>query len=278
MSTVAKAFRILEEIVGHQERGLSYSEVVEKTRLPKASAHRVLKSLLEMGYLRFDTEVGKYFGDLKLSYLGAEVTSHFDLQRYVRSHLLRLHAETRHTCHLGILNGRVGVYLDKIESASSFGIKLYSQVGKSFPLHCTGMGKVLLADLGERERAAILSGRLASFTVQTITQIRRLERELEAVRRLGYAVDREEITRGIMCVAAPIRGGDDRVVAAISATFPAYVDKDRGIEREIRAVTRCAAEITGRVRGGGRSATCGAPGEPAGRRTERAAAARGRTT
>src|SRR5512138_2249723 len=106
MSTVVQAFRILEEIVSHQERGLSYSEVVEKTRLPKASAHRVLKSLLEMGYLRFDAEGGRYFGDLKLSCLGAEVTSHFDLQRYVRPHLLRLHAETRHTCHLGIRNGR----------------------------------------------------------------------------------------------------------------------------------------------------------------------------
>lgn len=252
MSTVAKVFRILEEVVAHQEKGLAYSEVVEKTRLPKASAHRVLKALVETGYLRFDAEAGRYFGDLKLSLLGAEVTSHFHLQRYVRPHLLRLHAETGHACHLGIRDGRVGVYLDKIESAASFGIKLYSQIGKSFPLHCTGLGKVLLADLEDRERAAILSGRREVFTIHTVTHIKPLERELLEVRRLGYAVDREEITRGMMCVAAPIRSRDGKVAAAVSATFPAYIDKERGIAREIRAVTLCAAEVTRCLCGTGR--------------------------
>ncbi|MFB3816487.1 MAG: IclR family transcriptional regulator [Candidatus Methylomirabilales bacterium] len=253
MSTVAKVFRILEEVVSHQETGLSYSEVVQRTRLPKASAHRVLKSLLETGYLRFDPEAGRYFGDLKLCVLGAEVTSHFDLRRYIRPHLLQLHAETGHTCHLGVRSGRAGVYLDKIESASSFGFKLYSEIGKRFPLHCTAMGKVLLAAAGDAERRQVLGARLPAFTPHTLTDARRLERELRGVAARGYAVDREEITRGLMCVAAPVRGREGEVVAATSVTFPAYLDKDRGIAREIRAVTRCGAAISAGLQGGARA-------------------------
>ncbi len=245
MGTVEKAFQVIEQVVSHQGKGLLFSDVVSKTALPKATTHRILKSLVRLGYLRFEEETGRYFGDLRLSFLGSEVTSHFDLKRYIRPHLLRLQAETKHTCHLGIRNGTVGVYLDKIESSKAFGIKLFSEVGRSFPLHGTGMGKALLAFLNPEQRKEILSGRLEVFTLNTITDPAKLERELKRIRSCGYAVDREEITRGIMCVAAPIMNGEGEVLAAISVTFPAYIDKDRGIAQEIKAVTGCASAITG---------------------------------
>jgi DNA-binding IclR family transcriptional regulator len=251
MSTVEKAFQIIEQVVSHQEKGLSFSGVVSRTNLPKASTHRILKSLLRMGYLRFDAEIGRYFGDLKLAFLGSAVTSHFDLKGYVRPHLLKLQAETKHTCNLGVLSGDAGVYLDKLESPEDFGIKLYSAIGKRFPLHCTGMGKILLAGMQPAERRKILARRLEPFTSRTITDPVVLEKELGKVRRCGYALDREEITRGIVCVAAPIRNGEGDTVAAISVTFPAYIDKERGIAREIRAATRCAAAVTDLLKGKG---------------------------
>ena len=249
MGTVEKAFQIIERIVAKQGRGLSFSEVVLETNFPKASTHRILKSLVRLGYLRADTETGRYYGDLGLSRLGSEVMSHFDLKNYVRPHLLKLHEEIHHTCHLGIRSGNVGVYLDKIEAPERYGIKLFSAVGKNFPLHCTGMGKVLLAFLDSGERRTVLSRRLDAFTQNTITDAGRLERELKKIHRCGYAVDREEITRGIMCVAAPIENHRGQVVAAISVTFPTYVQKDRGIAKEIRAVARCAATVSARLKG-----------------------------
>jgi DNA-binding IclR family transcriptional regulator len=251
MSSVEKVFQIIEQIVSHQERGLSFSGVVSRTSLPKASTHRILKSLVRMGYLRYETETGKYFGDLKLAFLGSAVTSHFDLKRYVRPELLKLQAKTKHTCNLGVLSGDAGVYLDKLESLEDFGIKLYSAIGKRFPLHCTGMGKVLLAGMEPAERRKILARGLPSFTPRTITDPAALERELARVRRSGYALDREEITRGIMCVAAPVRDGEGDTVAAISVAFPAYIDKERGIAKEIEAVTRCAAAVAGLLKGKG---------------------------
>jgi DNA-binding IclR family transcriptional regulator len=251
MSTVEKVFQIIEQVVSHQGKGLSFSGVVSRTNLPKASTHRILKSLVRMGYLRFDDEIGRYFGDLKLAFLGSAVTSHFDLKGYVRPHLLKLQAETKHTCNLGVLSGDAGVYLDKLESPEDFGIKLYSAIGKRFPLHCTGMGKILLAGMQPAERRKIFARGLKPFTPRTITDPVALERELGKVRRCGYALDREEITRGIMCVAAPIRNGEGDTVAAISVAFPAYIDKERGIAKEIEAVTRCAAAITDLLKGKG---------------------------
>ena len=243
MNTLTKAFRIIEEVVLHQERGLSFSEIVSNTNLPKASTHRILKSLVEMGYLRYDFETGKYRGDLKLSCLGAEVTAHFDLRSYVHPHLMNLHRETGHTCHLGIINGNVGIYLDKIESGD-YGIKLFSEVGRNFPLHCTAMGKVLLALTDPDKREEILDGELESFTSQTITDPSILKKELEQVWERGYAVDREEITRGIMCVAAPVYNFEGNVAAAISLTFPSFINEDRGIDKEIDAVRRCSSAIS----------------------------------
>jgi DNA-binding IclR family transcriptional regulator len=203
-----------------------------------------------MGYLRFEDEIGRYFGDLKLAFLGSAVTSNFDLKGYVRPHLLKLQAETKHTCNLGVLSGDAGVYLDKLESPEDFGIKLYSAIGKRFPLHCTAMGKILLAGMEPAEVRRILARGLEAYTPHTITKPGALRRELAEVRRCGYALDREEITRGIMCVAAPIRNGEGQTVAAISVAFPAYINAERGIKDEIRAVTRCASEVTRLLIGG----------------------------
>lgn len=243
MNTLIKAFRIIEEIISHQETGLSFSEIVSSTNLPKASSHRILKTLVEMGYLRYDPETGKYRGDLKLSCLGSEIMAHFDLKSYVRPHLMNLHKETGHTCHLGIRNGNVGIYMDKIESRD-YGIKLFSEVGKSFPLYCTALGKVLLAFMDSEKREEILKGEFESLTPKTITDASILEKELEQVREHGYAVDREEITRGIMCVAAPVVNLEGEIVAAISLTFPSFINEDRGINKEIDAARRCSSVIS----------------------------------
>jgi DNA-binding IclR family transcriptional regulator len=162
-----------------------------------------------------------------------------------------LQAETGHTCNLGVLDGDAGVYLDKLESPEAFRVRLFSDIGKRFPLHCTGMGKILLAGMRPAEASRILARRLKEFTPHTITDPGTLKRELDRVRRCGYALDREEITRGIVCIAAPIRNQDEETVAAISVAFPAYISRERGMRDDIRFVTRCAAAITAALQGSG---------------------------
>ena len=237
MNPLFKVFSILETVVAGQDKGVTYSEIVAALDLPKSSVHRILKDLTDLGYLNFNLETKRYFGSLRLAALGAEVMSHFQLRDHVRPYLLDLHRETDHTSNLGILDGTMGVFVDKIES-KDFGIKLFSEIGKTFPSHCTGLGKTLLAFSSEDTVAKLLEAPLEAITEKTITDPEKFRGELALIRDRGYAIDNEEITRGIMCVAAPVFGFNSEIICAISLTFPAYINDDRGIEREIKAIKK----------------------------------------
>jgi len=216
---------------------------VKTNNLPKSSAHRILNLLVNMGYLVFDQNTKKFRGSLKIAKLGALVIENIDLRIVARPYLQRLHEVTGHTCHLGIINGTRGVYLDKIEPRT-YGIRLFSEIGKDFPLHCTAMGKTLLAFSEPALKSQILAGKLDSFTEYTITDPTILDDELEKIRKNGYAIDREEITRGIVCVAAPIINHRKEVVASVSVTFLSYIANERGMNQEIEAVINCTNQIT----------------------------------
>ena len=251
MSSLRNAFAVLEAVLSQQSGGTLFSQVCAATGLPKATVHRLLKELTELGYLNYCAETRRYRGALKLAGLGAGVMENLDIRTHAHPFLLELQKASGHTCNTGVKSNDVGVYVDKIESRDP-GIKLYSEIGKSFPLYCTGLGKVLLAWSPAREVDRILALHpLEPVTEHTITTPDALRQELAQIREQGYALDREEITRGIMCVAAPVfgpggpdaRGGEP--VCAISATFPSYVYTDRGIESEIALTVQTAARISG---------------------------------
>lgn len=248
MNPLHKVFSIIETVVAGQDKGVTYSEIVAALDLPKSSVHRILKAITELGYLNFNPETKRYFGSLRLAALGAQVMSNFHLREHVRPYLLELHRETDHTTNLAVLDGTIGVYVDKIES-KDFGIKLFSEIGKTFPLHCTGLGKALLAFSSDDTVGKLLKKPLKAVTEKTITEPEVLKRELALIRDRGYALDNEEITRGIICVASPVLGFDGEVVCAISITFPAYIKDDRGIEPEIAAIKKYAALLSGSLGG-----------------------------
>ena len=244
MNPLFKVFSIIETIVARQDKGMTYSEIVTALNLPKSTVHRILKELANLGYLNFNPESKRYFGSLRLAAMGAEVMSHFQLRDHVRPNLLELHRETDHTANLAVLDGTVGVFVDKIES-KDFGIKLFSEIGKTFPLHCTGLGKALLAFSSDDTLAKLLEAPLETITEKTIKDPEAFKRELALIRKRGYALDNEEITRGIMCTAAPVFGFNGELICAISITFPAYIKADRGIEPEITAIKKYATLISG---------------------------------
>jgi len=244
MSTLQKAFTIVETIVSRQAAGMTFAEIVAATGTPKASAHRILKELVGMGVLTFASNSARYRGSLKLAGLGCEVTANLDLRTLAHSHLQALHEATHHTANLGIRDGDAGVYVDKIETPD-YGMKLFSEVGKRFPLYCTALGKALLAFAKKEDRERILARPLEPITSKTIVDPVKLREELASVRKEGFALDREEITRGVMCVAAPIFGSPDNVVGAVSIAFPSYIYSDRSIDPEIDAVRRYASAISG---------------------------------
>lgn len=220
MSALTKGIRILEAITASQA-GLTFSAIVDATGIPKGTAHRLLGELTDLTALTYDDATRCYRGGLLLAHLGASVTASYDVRRIARPHLEALQSRTGNVATLGIRDGEQGVYIDKIEPAGLV-IRLHSEIGKSFPLHCTAMGKVLLAHSDTQTIAKVTRRKLRAYTQHTITGGKQLREELRDIEQQGFAVDREEITRGLICVAAPIYDLQGNVRAAISSTVSSF--------------------------------------------------------
>ena len=244
MSSVTRAFQVLDVLAAAGRRGLPFARIVELTDIPKATAHRLLRELTELSVLVYDADTRSYRGGLRLARLGAGIAGDYDLRTVARPHLEAMQAKTGHVVTLGVLSDDEGVYIDKIEP-DDFSIRLHSEIGKTFPLHATGMGKVLLAHAPTETVRRIAKRSLPAFTKYTITAAAALRTELAEVRAAGYAIDREEITRGLMCVAAPVFDSGGEIAGALSCTFQSYIDADRGIDREIAEVVSCARAASG---------------------------------
>lgn len=238
MSALTKGFLILEA-VSADAAGLTFSEIVRATRVPKASAHRLLRELVDLSALTYDETTRRYQGGLILAGLGASVTANYDVRRIARPQLEELQSKTGSVTTLGIRDGEKGIYLDKIEP-TGFVIRLHSEIGKSFPLHCTAMGKVLLAHSDAATISRFTRRKLERYTENTITDGKALRKELELVVSRDFAVDNEEITRGLVCVAAPIYGVDRSVVAAISSTISSFDATDEVLDDITGHVVACA--------------------------------------
>ncbi len=239
MSALTKGFRVLEAVTA-ANTSLTFSEIVEATAIPKASVHRLLRELVELSALTYDESSRRYQGGLALAALGASVIANYDVRQTARASLERLHQTTGYVATLGIRDGERGTYIDKIEPAG-FMIRLHSEVGKSFPLHCTAMGKILLAFSDAATISKVTRRKLKQYTSNTITDGKALRKELETVGENGFAVDREEITRGLVCVAAPIVGLDGCVDAAMSCTLSSFDATPEILERIAGQVKNCAS-------------------------------------
>lgn len=225
MSALANAFNIIELVVAHQSEGLTFTEILQDSQLPRSSAHRLLKELTNLNLLTYEPETKSYRGGFSLAAIGAQVISGFDVRQTSRQAIKSLHDTLGHVVTLSICGEDAGIYIDKIE-ARDFSLKLHSEIGKSFPLHCTAMGKIHLAYGDAALQKRIINSKLKAFTEQTITAPVKLFAELEQVRKQGYALDDEEISRGLTCIGAPIFGLNGEVIAALSLTAPSHVYDD----------------------------------------------------
>jgi IclR family acetate operon transcriptional repressor len=134
--------------------------------------------------------------------------------------LIDLAAQSGETANLVVRHGPEAVYIDHVIGTRD--VKLFTTIGQTVPLHCTAVGKVLLAFSAPDTCHTLLAGlRLARHTPNTITSVRALRRELEAIRGTGYAVDREEHERGVACIAAPVCDVMAAAVGAIGISGPA---------------------------------------------------------
>lgn len=238
INSVDHALRLLEVL--HETQPLSVSDLARRLQLPRPTIYRLLRTLGSHGLLV--QEASTYRLSLRLLELASTALSASALQAAAQPVLSDLAARTGETAHFAVLDGdRIG-YLAKVESAHP--IRMFSHVGWRGPLHATGAGKVLLAwsDPSLIERA--LGAGQTVYTPRTLTSPEELAAEIGRVREDGYAVDRQELIDGLVCVAAPVIAGS-RLVGAVSVSGPA----DRFIcpQRFAENVRRAAASIAARL-------------------------------
>ncbi len=207
----------LLDCLGHAPEGMSLTEITETLKFPYSTAHRLLTTLSEYSYVQKDPETKRYFLGLHVLELQANIAKRFRLLDVAIPHMTRLIQEMSVTCHLAVLHGMEIVYL---ESRRSYGDPLFNlntQPGRTVSAHCTALGKTLLAHLPPDLLSQLLSeNRLAPMTPNTIVDSAELRRHLTEVKRRGYAIDNEEYTLGVRCIAAPIRCRTGEVIAALS--------------------------------------------------------------
>jgi DNA-binding IclR family transcriptional regulator len=194
---------------------LGVNELTTKINLHKSTVHRILITLEKTGILEQDCKRGKYRLGLRLYELGNLALHGFELSRVSQSYLKELMEKTQETVHLVVYDKGEGVYINKVDGPQR--MRMVSRIGSRLPLHCTGVGKVLLAYLEQSELKKVIRDQgLCRFTDNTITHAADLEKELEKIRKVGFAIDNEEIELGLKCVAAPVRDHDGKIIASVS--------------------------------------------------------------
>ncbi|HWQ13643.1 MAG TPA: IclR family transcriptional regulator [Roseiflexaceae bacterium] len=240
-SSVDRALAVLQYLARHPgEHGVR--AIGAALGLSPSTAHRLLESLARAGFVAQSCETSRYRIGPQAVQLGLAALGSFDVTAAAPPHLQALVAETGESSFLAVLDEGEVVYLAKAEGSRA--IRTTATLGSRRPAHCTALGKSFLATMPPDEARALLERRgMPAFTPNTITDLGRLWEELAAVRRRGYAVDREEIEEGLMCIGAPVRDYSGRTVAAISLAGPVERILPHE-ERYGRRVLQAAAEIS----------------------------------
>jgi IclR family acetate operon transcriptional repressor len=218
-SAIDRAFGLLTVAVEAGEP-ITLSEAAARSGLPKPTAHRILRLLVNRGLLRQDADrtyaVGPHFYRLAGHALGE-----MQYVREAQEALQWLQTVTPETIHFAVLTGDVPVYAAKIESRRPF--RMTSMIGKPLTMHCTSIGKAVLAHLPDERRERFMQqASLPRYTPNTITTVEALRTELAAIRVRGFAIDDSEESLEIRCVGAAVFDARTQVIGGISVSAPTF--------------------------------------------------------
>jgi len=257
---LVRALDILELVA--REEALGLSEVSRRLGIARSTAHGLLGTMEQRGYLQRQPN-GHFRLGMAILSLAHHVIVDLDLRAVARPAMVQLAESARETVHLGVLDPEdfEVVYIEKVESPMP--ITLASWLGKKNPAYCTGVGKAILAWLPDSDIQRFLKrGGWQRFTPFTRATRKALEEELRQVQRRGYSLDQEEHHLGVHCVGAPIFDRYGRVVAALSVAGPAE-RIPAGRFAELSVLVRDAADLISRQLGGklAEPGLASAPGE-----------------
>jgi len=228
------------QVLADDSRELGAGEVAERLSLHKSTTHRLLMVLDHHRLIRRNSETGKYALGLRLFELGSRAVNGLRLREQAQRYLEQLTRETGETAHVCVLDR--GDMLSVAHADGPRTLRMPATVGRRTPAYCSAVGKAILAFLPESAIDEVLASYpVRAFTEKTLVTRAALFADLRQVRVRGYAVDNEEIEKGLRCVGAPVRNYSGDVVAAISVAGPAFrITKSRvpAVAHAVLAATR----------------------------------------
>ncbi|HWO76271.1 MAG TPA: IclR family transcriptional regulator [Bacillus sp. (in: firmicutes)] len=218
VKSVSRALDIIH-LVSMKKGGLGVTEIANQIDINKSSVYRILSTLVKYGYVEQNNETGRYRLGLKFLEISSRLLESIDLREEAKPFLLELEKETNEVIHLVVYDQGEVVYIEKLEGTEI--LRMHSRVGKRAPMHCTSVGKAILANLPTSVVLDILERKgLPKHTENTITNQDEFLKELAKVKQNGYALDLEENEYGITCIAVPIFDHLEKVIAAVSVSGP----------------------------------------------------------
>ncbi len=245
VTALERGIRVLEALI---EAGgeASLADIATRVALPKSTVHRLLQTFVAHGYLE-TSSAGSYRGTSRLIALAGRIVETIDYPRLIGPALRELQQHTLETIHFGILDGLEAVYVEKLAGRRAY--QMTSRVGNPLPLHCSAIGKAILAFLPDDERGRLIGElTLERKTDTTLTTARTLEDDLKTTRARWWALDDEENEKGIRCMGTPVFGQTGRVIGAISVSAPVFdftIEDAEAFAPVLRAAARQASEALG---------------------------------
>jgi DNA-binding IclR family transcriptional regulator len=234
--SVERALLLVEELATGPKR---LGELADVLGTHKSTVLRTLQTLERYGWVRREGEIPIFSLGLRVVGLASSMLEDLDIRKVARPQLDRLGSETGETVHLGVLSGAEMVYLDKVESVHP--VRMYSRVGARAPLHCTGVGKVLLAFTPVDDWPDL---DLRQYTANTIVTKDELIAACAEIRRRGWGWDEQEHEQTVRCIAAPVFGPSDAIVAAVSVSVPTSRLSSRQLRVHVDLLLDATAQIS----------------------------------
>lgn len=242
VQSVERAIIIIETLARSRQE-MSLTELSNEVGWPKSTVHGLVSTLRDYHYVDQSSITGKYKLGIHLFELGNIVGRSWDISSIAKPHMQRLNQILGETVQLGTKSNGEVLYLDKIDSNHM--LRIVSEIGGRLPMHCSGLGKVLLAYSPNTEVQRIIAQKgMHPRTLKTIVTKEELEKELQKIREVGYAVDDQEIMDGLRCVAVPIFDGNNKVLYAISVSGQCQNMQGQHFEKVIEVLTKTAKSIS----------------------------------
>lgn len=224
--------------------GLGVSQIAKELSLNKSTVFSILKTLEGMGYIYVSEPSKNYCATFKIRTLASQINEKNSIVEYARPFLEKNLKKYNETIHFVYSLKDTVEYIDKIESAKS--IRIHTNIGSEMPMHCTSVGKAILAwRTPEKIAEYIQYNGLTAMTKKSIVDEQNLYKELELIRERGYSIDDEENMEGLYCIGVPIRNRIGVVSYSVSLALPKYRLHEINFDIVLSDLIRTAEEISG---------------------------------